>query len=537
MRKTYRSAQNSGEATDSAEISGIRISNLDSAEQATMWRTFTADFLYKHHRNSADLWDESSHICDFLIANNSNITCYFAKILRTAYITNETITLTYQEVLDGPFFLAFGPESINALLGLSFKDKPALHIRTFSGAHSSLVDALISSFTVERDGHRYINSEFEPSALTASPDLYQQARSCPSSPARLPHNLRNAPNCTKLIAQALEKTYQLKKGSLSLLARRWEEWIHACEMGTVIFVPADTTIGKFDFASQLAKIPEELKEEAIRQVLSEDEKTYVSPQEIATILTHPQRSKVFSALNAAFRTKSYNSRSEAHQYARDLYQYAYQMTLANQYHCVLMTVQTAQNTQKAQNPENTPTSPLSSLISRTIHALPASRLSRSQPMPTLNTFTQKYCAYLDTQNEKLTGFAAIHGETTEFFAEMPAVYFTNLLYTSRSTISKWRNAQNTQKQAAARELDYAVKMAANQVDRTNEVRSTIVRGIIAIILAVAGWFIDKFQFDGTNGATLSVGIAFLISVGPEIIDLIRNLMEFHRGPRTFFAQF
>ena len=178
------------------------------------------------------------------------------------------------------------------------------------------------------------------------------------------------------------------------------------------------------------------------------------------------------------------------------------MTLANQYNCTLMTVQDADDDTRVHN----------------------------------NVFVEQFKIYMESQPQERFNYASISGETTKLVGQMPAAFFTTVLYTSRDSIESWRNAEGASKAKAARELDYAIKRATSQTNRNDDIKNTFLRGIIAIVLATIGWALDKWELGG-NGIWLSAGIAFLISVGPEIVDLFNSLRDFTSGPETFFAQF
>lgn len=235
-----------------ANIQGIRISNLDSTDQAETWRKLVSRL--SHGSDSAFFWDASSHACELEIHNNTDLVQYFAQCLRTAYLTNKRITLTYQEVLDGTFFLAFGPENINKILGLSPKDEPALYIRTYSDKHKTLKDALLDSFTTHNAADVYsIDPTFEHGCLTACPGLIKKTI-CQPEPTPLPYGFEKQNDYIDILEHALETSYHLKKGQLSFLAQRWKEWVDAADSGVIRFVPKDCSVGAFDFRANYDRV-------------------------------------------------------------------------------------------------------------------------------------------------------------------------------------------------------------------------------------------------------------------------------------------
>ncbi|MDU6532312.1 MAG: hypothetical protein E6514_00285 [Alloscardovia omnicolens] len=489
----------SSEQNTNNHTQGIRISNLDSTDQATTWRKIVFPSGCASDDKTKILWDASSHACEFEIHNNSRLVEYFAQCLRTAYLSHKRITLTYQEVLDGTFFLAFGPENVNHILGLSYRDEPAIHIRTYTEKHKTLKDALINSFTTcSEDGIYSINPAFEPACLIACPALYEAARSSSHTPAQLPQGFEQSKDYIEFLEEALEKTYKLKSGQLSFLAQRWKEWINAADQGTVKFVPKDCHVDKFDLSSQFARVEPVLDDYLFASGLAQ-----ACQEKIREAVKHPQRSVAFAQLNEIFDNPHYNNRPAAHTFARELYQYVYQMALAKQYQCTLMTVQDAEDDTR-------------------IHD---------------NVFVEKFKDYIKNQPQKKYNYCSVSGKTSTIVGQIPAAYFTSILYTSRGAIDFWRTAQGASKVKAAKELDYAIKNAASQNNRADDIKLTIIRGGIAIILAIIGWIIDQWQFDGNGGIFLSASIAFLISVGPEIVNLVNSLREITQGPETFFAEF
>lgn len=135
------------------------VTNFDSTEQKHSWeRLLQQAQSQEDERSSAqnissttlpsveELWH--TRTCESLLNAHTSFATHFAGIIRTAYLYCPQIMLSDAEVCDGLFFLALGPNTVNSLLGKSYKDGPSIII---SGRSDSFEECLFN-FTLSTVG-------------------------------------------------------------------------------------------------------------------------------------------------------------------------------------------------------------------------------------------------------------------------------------------------------------------------------------------------------------------------------------------------
>lgn len=135
------------------------VTNFDSTEQKHSWeRLLQETQSQEDERSSAqnissttlpsveELWH--TRTCESLLNAHTSFATHFAGIIRTAYLYCPQIMLSDAEVCDGLFFLALGPNTVNSLLGKSYKDGPSIII---SGRYDSFEECLFN-FTLSTVG-------------------------------------------------------------------------------------------------------------------------------------------------------------------------------------------------------------------------------------------------------------------------------------------------------------------------------------------------------------------------------------------------
>lgn len=139
------------------------VTNFDSTEQKRSWERLLQKAQSQEDEQSSaqnissatipsieELWLKNSNTrtCESLLNAHTSFATHFAGIIRTAYLYCPQIMLSDAEVCDGLFFLALGPNTVNSLLGKSYKDGPSIII---SGRCDSFEECLFN-FTLSTVG-------------------------------------------------------------------------------------------------------------------------------------------------------------------------------------------------------------------------------------------------------------------------------------------------------------------------------------------------------------------------------------------------
>ncbi|WP_270551165.1 hypothetical protein, partial [Bifidobacterium bifidum] len=119
------------------------VTNFDSTEQKRSWERLLQKAQSQEDEQSSaqnissatipsieELWlkNINTRTCESLLNAHTSFATHFAGIIRTAYLYCPQIMLSDAEVCDGLFFLALGPNTVNSLLGKSYKDGPSIII-------------------------------------------------------------------------------------------------------------------------------------------------------------------------------------------------------------------------------------------------------------------------------------------------------------------------------------------------------------------------------------------------------------------------
>lgn len=254
------------------------VTNFDSTEQKRSWERLLQKAQSQEDEQSSaqnissatipsieELWlkNINTRTCESLLNAHTSFATHFAGIIRTAYLYCPQIMLSDAEVCDGLFFLALGPNTVNSLLGKSYKDGPSIII---SGRCDSFEECLFN-FTLSTVGavqakaqkaakrDDYLHNAIEK--CPAMPDQYTIrpleycALDCTisytdalSQPAEFYQNLTEKINLWKqqqignlpeIISFAFSSFFEKPEDTYAYLAQRWRDWLNAVACGLVLY--------------------------------------------------------------------------------------------------------------------------------------------------------------------------------------------------------------------------------------------------------------------------------------------------------------
>lgn len=178
------------------------VTNFDSTEQKHSWEQLLQEAQNQEDELAStqsisnttlpsieELWlkNRSTRTCENLLNAHTSFATHFAGIIRTAYLYCPQIMLSDAEVCDGLFFLALGPNTVNSLLGKSYKDGPSIII---SGRYDSFEECLFN-FTLSTVGA--VQEKARKSAEQDS-HLHTLIEDCPATPDQ--YTIRPLEYCT-----------------------------------------------------------------------------------------------------------------------------------------------------------------------------------------------------------------------------------------------------------------------------------------------------------------------------------------------------
>ena len=484
---------------DFADVHAIRVSNLDSVAQRKRWNLIvrghgdldggegeTAEVLGEtlEFYSSTDPeiltqvegdvgavspWGRDA-LCERLLESQKGLYCDFAGVLRTAFLYRPVLCLTHAELVDGTFFMAIGPERVRTLMGLSYRDAPALIIR---GPGEDLLESLLAFFTDlpvgalrDPDSPRHARiSGVEPSVLRVG---WLQRRARLIEPAVVDLDCAHTEIPARL-ASALEVSYGLRRGDLHQLGERWAEWIAAVQTGQVLYQRNTRRLAPDAITAALSG---SFVQESIPPWARLTEDTW---HRLTTTL---RRTDAWTICENLVAGDFVQAPDEAHpmevrsSYVKAVYSFGYQMALADQHEAAWITVQDSTN----------------EFVHDMLHRTHGSG-GGDAPM-------------------------ALAGEATRSLGAMPATVFAHTRYAARDAIAAWQQEGSGRREARA--VAYAIRMAQEQKDRRADLHRLFRGGALTVVLAVLSVLLDNSSFPGSSGLYLVPLLSFVLTVLPDL---------------------
>lgn len=508
------------------------ITNFDSTEQRREWERIVDDKGVQFSWEQLWFRDSAVHQCERLLNEETTFATHFAGTIRTAYLYCPRIMLTDAQLFDGVFFLALGPHAVNEILGKSYKDGPAIIV---SGRKNTLEECLVN-FTVRciadikkastedlpcaGEDSQYALRPLEYSALGGK--NMQESQSLGMSDdfyASFTNRLNRASkrgsdeSKAQVIAEALACTWygsEQSQHKLAFLAQRWQEWIDAEREGLILYENQNDEIAKQRSQGTFGELFQRYSKEygdVLRQsahLESTERSDDVPPDNtvqrreccaraLDDLMTLPKRSDAFLRIDSTDLPEAGNgsgaSGSCSKQMLRDWYQFVYQQSLAGLLGANLVSVDAKEN-----------------------------------------SFAQL------AGNHSGSAALMLSGNITRILGEMPFVRFVTFCYDSRSTIRAWRECSpkdSPRKQRiVTRNMAYSVEQAGQEKSLSDDRRSMLWGAVVAMVLAFISAMTDNVWLNGNAPIWLIVAAAWVISIVPDLIDMVSWLREVRSSSKT-----
>ena len=508
----------------------IMLTNFDSEEQLNDWNQVRL-LCNNQDKQKCDqeripevnskFWSDGPDgvsICERTIQQHPQFLERFAGILRTAFLYSPQVLVTDAELLDGVYFLAFGPDVVLDLLGQNGYEKPFL---TVSGRQPTLEQCLLRFTTVPLDHQHQLSAGAETVSLpdigTLRPLQYQvlqktitseeSQRFVPQARAVLSENVEDNWSIAHRIACLYSAYCQQdpSEGTCQLLAQRWQEWIDAERKGLIRYEQQRSQtesnsgiVRSFNdaFLPVVSENADCLRSWCSTSKANEAEKTAFRDV-LDKISREPRRSKAFALIKHSalpLGTTDCNRTMECDQQTLvDWYQFVYRLAMADYLGCCLMAVQSKPNSY------------------------------------------ERYAGRTGGRSLMLSG------KVTELLGQMPSGCFVQFCYQSRDAIHQWRNcrpnAPDSDQQRHIRNIAYCVQKFASQLDRKLDNSKIIKQFIATLILASISVICDKIIFSGSMSIVLILVAAWFIEVFPELLTMMEWMHDQHTATQTMvFAQ-
>jgi hypothetical protein len=484
MAKDYIPLQNSR--------SRLKVLNFDSTVQSETWSReygtcISGTKMQEGNDPNESLWNIHNHRLDHILQQSSLVST-FAGILRTAHLYSEKIVLSSADIFDGIFFLALGPKRILELLGLTAHDVTNI---TVVGREKTLNDAFISHFTHPESG---ILADFVYSSLLADPytaSYYGKNQKklknwiVPKSPSAT-GALDSNPITPSNIISTLEKALDFKNGDLSLIGRRWQEWLDSESQGTITYQWQEEVHAPSTFNKLLNSYKEQYgsKMKSVLHSGYDDERLPWNEIdiEINRLGNFTRRSKAFISLQdfgTAYLTKL-PFREQLLGDLRNYYQLLYLHAMAGAHNATLISF----------------------------------NISKSSLEDRLRGSSAK-------------GTITLQGSITESLSRMPTSRFSSLEYEGSSSLSKWRHmtskSTRLQQSYATWSVAYLIDNATEKKSLASDIGTLGFQLLVATLLAAITAFADNIWF-AHAGIVWIIVFAFILGIIPNIIDWAKWLI-------------
>ncbi|WP_034253289.1 hypothetical protein [Bifidobacterium crudilactis] len=535
------------EKSSPENLETVMITNFDSTIQRQQWDQTIQTLISKQMTEStradtmtdmpiSDLWGhENPTPCKIITNRFPALRESFTGRLRTAFLYCDKILLTHSSILDGVFFLAFGPEMIREELGLAKADQPVLII---SGTGRNLLDCLIqfTTTTIQSVRDHYpqecgipISScagkptqktlqvkRYSAMGIDITPgDALGLESSCYDKLTEMLEDPTDTDNVVDGIISALEQSKQAPANGLAAVSEQWKRWIRAEQTGDIIYVrqaqlpkakDAQTALEsntRQTFANRFEQLATRYKETLVSVIQS---RSFPLPADtdiadvcntLNTIAKEPKRSNAFASIHK-FQSKheaGYPDTPENDQESSvshlliDWYQFVYQKTMASHLDSFLLAVNAPRNSFQ----------------------------------------------YILSEKDR-KDIMTLSGSVTNLLAKMPNAQFSRLCYTCQKTVREWRACGHETPQSVrrvrTRNMSYAVNQITKQHNMSSDAKRLGVSLLVSAILAVVSSVCDNILPSDGNNWLLVIIIACLIQIAPNILDGLAWLWGVHSNDKT-----
>ncbi|MBF9667981.1 hypothetical protein IHQ73_08165 [Bifidobacterium dentium] len=556
------------------------VTNFDSTEQRQAWKHLLDKAQNAENKLAAeqqrpvtvlpriaDVWvkNQTLHACESLLNADTSFVTRFAGVIRTACLYCPQIMLTVPEICDGLFFLSFGPEKINALLGKSYKDGPSIII---SGQQESFEECLFRFMLTtvhavrEDTAKKEVVLDESAKRCTAAAEQYtirpleycifnrsvshnESLSQPPEFYEKLTDRLGAWKNGKQRLSDVIAETFAdfLHKPNdhFACLAQRWQEWIDAIAQGSVVYENqnakeirsrADSMRGPdfqgkdFDgiFKQHAEKNEVTLKEYFERECSSADSRKAI--EALHTIAGMVKRSDAFAYIDAEFpedsqETKELVRAQESgkllppfHTMLKDWYQFVYQRTLATHLGACLIAV--------SANPNS--------------YEQIAGRYMADTLEEGSNAWDKALITIKRFFGAPPTTTLMLSGSITEILGGMPYHAFVCFCYQARTSISQWRECSPStparKQRLRTRNIAYLVQEASKESSLSEDAKSMGAKTLLAAVLAVLSIGSDQLWSNNTAPIWLVAVTAWFIAMVPEFLEFIDWLKGARSSSKT-----
>lgn len=569
------------------------VTNFDSTEQKRSWERLLQKAQSQEDEPSSaqnissatipsieELWlkNINTRTCESLLNAHTSFATHFAGIIRTAYLYCPQIMLSDAEVCDGLFFLALGPNTVNSLLGKSYKDGPSIII---SGRCDSFEECLFN-FTLSTVGavqakaqkaakrDDYLHNAIEK--CPAMPDQYTIrpleycALDCTisytdalSQPAEFYQNLTEKINLWKqqqignlpeIISFAFSSFFEKPEDTYAYLAQRWRDWLNAVACGLVLYENQNAEdvrnrinkgreeqIKNMDFDKLFARYSRQnnlILETHLKTKKPFGTKTVDAVETLHQVAEMSQRSEAFAYIDKKYPDKlgiveahtgktptekipdgTDGTDSTPNQLLKSWYQFVYQRTLATHLGACLIAVAATPNAYEQ-------------IAGRSMADFIEEEAGIFRKM--VRSFK-----HLTTANPSSS--LTLSGSITKILGGMPYHVFSCFCYEARTTIDNWRNCSPTTplrtQKLHTRNTAYLIQKASEEVSLLDDAKGMRNKTALAFVLAFISAFCDQIWFnDGTVPLWLVVIVTWLVSVVPDFGELFAWIRGVHSSAKT-----
>ncbi|MFT8704627.1 MAG: hypothetical protein ABF805_04535 [Bifidobacterium sp.] len=468
---------------------------------------------------------------------------YFSGILRTAYLYSEQIVLTVPEVFDGIFFLAFGPEIVRDILGLTRQNRPCIII---SGTEPTLLGCL-QQFAVTSVVDTLQTAHATTFSLTTK--VYSalaidiQDRQTSDQREKINTLLRHACDTENLndasvteaeaesdrIIDAIVTSLEIASGmgksrqNLSFLKQRWREWVAAVAAGDIEYMSnhalaarrttLDATSASLSFTDIFKDKAQEYRSVLLATLHLKSDNSTEDHIDVDGLADATQRKIFLSTLDVISQQPK---RSNA-----------------------FATIESSELPHNNPNPEHTTntvcaddtnTTTMMALINQQtlrdwyefVYRKTLAQLLNSD-LVSVNLDPSSIESMMMTTRSKES--LTISGDITEILSLMPPSQFTRLCYSCKTTVEEWRacNAHTppSSRKIRTRNMSYAVKQLSEQRNFRNDARTLRISVITSIALGLISILTDKVISAYISNVGIIILIACIIQIAPSVVSGIQ----------------
>lgn len=495
---------------------------------------------------------------------------YFSGILRTAYLYSEQIILTFPEVFDGIFFLTFGPAAVREILGLTHQNKPTIII---SGTEPTLLgclqrftvttndaQAIVQTKHLAHDDHdcarpatrtdnRYALAPKVYSALNL--EISEHQRECeeesistilrkvmedPADNAQTAGQETQSDSFINAVVTSLEIASGMKQdgSNLSLLKRRWKEWIDAEIAGDVEYASNAALSGLH--AHQQSEVKPTSFASVFKEVSAKYQQILVSTLDLKEDLSeqHTDRDAPddVEAMNCDV-SAGMNPSVNQHRIFLATLQAISSEPRRSRAFCTIETSGLAQGCAQPAHPissNNTANDSVAPLIcQQTLHDWYEFVYRK-----TMSQYLNSYLVSVNLDPSSIESMMVqtrskesltISGDITTILSTMPSSQFTRLWYSCATTVADWRQCDAhtslTSRRIKTRNMSYAVKQMSQQKDFRQDAKAMFISVITSIVLATVSILTDNLIFTHISSVGIIILIACIIQIAPTVVNGIK----------------